>query len=162
MSDAEKKDLFEGMNSRREKNKAVLETVNGDDIVHVETGWTVKDLVGHLVYWDVITLTCVQNRLKGSDESVDMSIGVEAFNNIGYEKYKDHSMEEIVTHWHDTREIFKNVIENMTDEQWSTAYIPPWGGDRLGTVAQFAKGMQQHEGHHIKEIIAMRDGTTEE
>ncbi len=160
VSDA-KAQLLVGMDMRRQKNRELVESVNPERVVHPESGWRVKDLIGHLTYWEEETLKSLQAFIRGESYEPplflqDGQVGftneeVDAFNHADYEQRIDYSSERILTDWEAVREHLKDAVRAVPDEQFENGTFDAlWGRDI--TVTQLVKGMGWHEKIHMQDI----------
>jgi hypothetical protein len=154
----EKQQLFAGMDERRENNKASIADVSLDAVVHPDSGWMVKDLLGHLATWEWIATESVKAHLNGEKFRVDFGASADEFNNREREKHAHKSGEELYQMWEDQRQALKDVIASIPDDRWGETFKTLFSRGEAITAAQVAKGMGMHEALHIKEIVALKEG----
>lgn len=154
MSAEAKQTLFEGMDERRQRALAIVEQAGPDRVVHLDTGWTVKDLVAHLTLWERVSLETLLHANRGEHYFVEgLADGLDAFNNADRERCLSFSMEQVMADWADIREQLKQALADIPDDSWETPIKTIWSREPI-PPAQLAKGMGIHEKHHISEIEA--------
>jgi hypothetical protein len=94
----DRKELLETINAGRERLEAVLGKVNPahveEVVLHGE--WSVKDLLGHLEFWEKRVQSLFQILAQGQNpDSVSPNIGLNALNQKAYEANRKRPFEEI-------------------------------------------------------------------
>ena len=163
-----KAQLLVGMDMRRQKNRELVESVNPERVVHPDSGWRVKDLIGHLTFWEEETLKSLHAFLQNTSYELplflqDEQVGftnkeVDAFNQADYEQRIDYTAERILTDWEAVREQLKDAVRAVPDDQFENGTFDAlWGRDI--TVTQLVKGMGWHEKIHMQDIQTAIDKT---
>ena len=149
--------LIAGMDARRHKAAELIANADIGLIVHADSGWTVKDLVGHLSTWEAIAADCIEAANRGlafSNPDYER-LGVHGYNHMHYERRRDWAWPMILQEWQHERTRLKQAILATSPADWAALIIPPWGGgEPVATREQIAKGMGQHEKRHLEEILS--------
>ncbi|MEX1255039.1 MAG: DinB family protein [Dehalococcoidia bacterium] len=136
----------------RETREALLATIDGlsDELLTERSvdGWSVKDHLGHIAFWDDIRASEVERISAGYDSAWRMRPEQdEALNEIVYDERRDLSLEQVRWELATSRQRLLDAIASATDrgldtslygeaglvsshEAQHTAWIARWRQDR--------------------------------
>lgn len=148
----EKAALIAGMDERRASNLAIVNAVPLELVVHSDSGWTVKDLVAHMIVWEMNTIRTLEAGMQGQRYLIPgFEDGIHAYNERTRMDYIDESGETILALWASTREQLRQIVRDYPEERWQEP-LRWFGADAL--PVQVVKGIGSHEKHHIQEIAS--------
>lgn len=134
----------------RQDTLAALKEVDLDQIMHPESGWRVRDVVAHLIAWDIAAVQALQHLQSGTVDAIPDYSDMDSYNAREVAKRKDRPVDDLFAEWAALHEEFKAVVENMPDDLMGTRFRFPWGAH--GTGYYLVEVMAGHEQHHCEEI----------
>ena len=154
MSDDAKKQLIEGMDSRRAKAVEAVAGIDPNAVIHPESGWRVKDLIAHLTAWEEEAATSLESYNNSKPYHFPYPRAhIDIFNDKIYQARKDLNIERIMAEWKTARERLKAAVRAVPAEKFAGLFEAPWE-EGLVSATQLVKGMGIHEKLHIGEIVA--------
>jgi len=147
-----KADLIKGLDERRAKASAFVETVSPDLHVHDDTDWSAKDLITHLTAFEEDMIEAIQTFMDGGTYRLDIrgESSIDGFNEIRRQEQASITWEQALQQWETVRDQLRGVIiafpENQLDTPFSTPFIMKYN------LLQAVKGCGVHEKIHINEI----------
>lgn len=157
MSAQAKEALIAGMDERRQRHIEAMQGIPLDAVVHPESGWRVQDLLGHLAYFERLTINMIEALKQGETYHPDLTGGIDAFNDRDYQLHKDKTADEMMQHWQATREALKATLMALSDEEWQMTTTTLYSRQQPITPEQMAKSMGVHEAMHMKEILTLKE-----
>lgn len=148
MSQQEKDRLIEHLAATRARTLADLKHVNPNTIVHRQSGWLVKDVIGHMAAWDYEAAASLRAYLAGDDYQPHSDL--EAFNQQAYRKRKKLTATKVLADFAAAHDDFKSALLDVPPDRLAGPMIFAWGV--TGTVTQMVEGMMFHEEEHRHEI----------
>ena len=145
-------DLAQRIEDTVQKALAELQSIDPDTVIYRDSGWTVKDIVGHLLAWDQHTLRSLQAYSAGSEYCIPGYVDYEQFNHENREMRKDLPYEPIYADWGRTGEQMAAVIRSFTPEQLAGEMKFP-AGERA-PAGQLAREIYEHTELHMGHIRA--------
>lgn len=132
--------------------KAAIVDLDLDLVIHPETDWRIRDILGHIATWDRVLIEAIDSFLAGSEYVIIGMDGVEDdFNNQKVKEQRSLTSSEIFQEWEKARLDFIAVVERIPAERFSDELAYPWGDER-GTVTVMIEYMIDHNGEHQEEI----------
>ncbi len=142
--------LVDLLTTTRQDTLAALKKVDLEEIIHPESGWRIRDVVAHLIAWDIAAVQALKHLQSETVDAIQDLSDMDAYNAREVAKRKDHPIEELLTEWATLHEEFKTLVENISDDLMGTRFRFPWGA--TGTGYQLVEGMAGHELYHREEI----------
>jgi len=124
--------------------------------VQVEGVWTIKDVIGHLSFWEGVLLAPLQNYAEGGAFEVDVITDYLTCNDEQAALRRDVPLDAILDESNTVRQGLVAAANKLSAEQLEAEVAFPWGG--AGTVAQGLNGMAGHEVEHTRPIQEWRAG----
>jgi hypothetical protein len=147
----EKNRLIDYLNETREDLLVVLKDVPKDRIVYADSGWRVKDIIGHLTMWEQHALTALQAYRNGGSFVLDYQ-DEDQFNQAEIEQRRDLSFEVLYEDWITVRDELKNAVNDCPLELFGKTMMHPW--QLSGTLSSLIESMAVHEREHTQAIQA--------
>jgi hypothetical protein len=123
--------------------------------------WSVKDLVGHLTFWQENALTALKEFRAGESSSLDKALregGLDAVNLDALAAKAAMSSKEVLSLSERVSSELVEKISGMSDEEW-TRRLPggeTWGSE-LGEILGGPDGRYRHAWAHVEELTAFVD-----
>lgn len=152
MSAQDKKHLIEKLNETHLPFRALLESVDLELPVYGDTGWRVRDIVGHVATWDLEVAKSLQAYQAGSEYVIPGIDGDESdFNENAVLEQQKLSTQQILDEFERAHEELKKAVEQMPTDRFPGDMVYPWGNES-GTIAQLVEYMVEHAIEHQAEI----------
>lgn len=148
----DKSALFARLDQTRAETESVLHGLDPEKIIYPEGEWTVKDIIGHLATWEQAALTALQAHADGGEALLPPDLREEDYNALNVARRKHFPLEKIMQEWTDTREWFKQAIEELRDSQFEKPLHYWW--EDSGSVAQLVEELIEHELEHRQDILS--------
>ncbi len=150
--DAEKRRLLALLESSR---KATLEALRGIDdyaIVHADTNWRVKDVLGHLAAWEHEVFASIQAFMEHDEYTLGPDFDEQRYNLAAYERRRELDPAQIRVDWAMVRGDIRFALRDMAPDQLIAPMRYPSG--RTGTAAVLIQEIIDHEEEHLQDILA--------
>jgi hypothetical protein len=153
MSANEKKRLIDSLTEAHLAVRTALDDVDLEKPVYEDTGWRVRDILGHIATWDQVVAKSLRAYLAGSEYLVPNSSEYEDdFNESEVLEQQKMSTQQILDEFETAYEEFKKAIQEIPEEQFPGDLLYPWGDER-GDIATMVDYMIEHAIEHRDEII---------
>ena len=140
-----------------ETHHALEKTIEGLDldlVIHADTDWRIRDILGHIATWDRVLIHAIQCFLEGSEYVIPSMVGDETdYNQSKVLEQRTLPTEEIYQEWIKARKDFINSVQSTPPEKFSEELAYPWGDER-GSLAEMIEYMVDHDSEHQEEILA--------
>lgn len=129
-------------------------------LIHPDTGWRIRDILGHIATWDRVLIHAIETFLEGSEYVIPGMIGDETdFNVQKVIEQKNLSTPEILKEWNQSQIDFIVAIQQIPPDKFFDELAFPWGDER-GSVSLMIEYMIEHNGEHQEEILKALQETT--
>ena len=142
--------LVERLQESHSATRDVVDGVDPEFPVHNQSGWTVRDILGHIGTWDIQAAKSLR-AFGAGDEYSQGDQDDEEFNQQEYRRLRKLDPQRSYAEWEGARDGFIAALEQLPDELGAGVLLYPWG-DR-GSVAQLVDGMIEHDVEHREELI---------
>jgi hypothetical protein len=150
MSDQGNSHLADLLAHTRQDTLAALKDIDLEQVIHPDSGWRVRDVVAHLIAWDIAAVQAMQHLQNGTTDAIPDYSDMDSYNAGEVNKRKGRPIEELFAEWAKLHEEFKALVENMSDDLMGTRFRFPWGA--TGTGYYLVEVMAGHEQYHREEI----------
>lgn len=135
---------------------AVLDGLSESEVeqTRVEDGWTIKDLLGHIVAWEAIFLEPLRQFVAGGEFRATVVPDHDAWNAEQSTLRRDRSLAHIRAEMASVRDELVAAARSLTAEQLIPRFVQPWGASE--TLAQAIDGLAWHEEEHTRSILNWR------
>lgn len=144
--------LLHMMNETRSKIEVLLPQI--DPYKEIYPGWTISDVLAHMIGWDDATLDALNAHLLNQPPSISDIRNLDEYNATSISSRKDLDDEHILKEWRHTRKELQSIIEQMPEDKFVSPVIVPWGGK--STVTDLMRMLRDHEEEHIWGILEWR------
>jgi uncharacterized damage-inducible protein DinB len=127
-------------------------------VIHVDSGWTIKDLLAHMTMWEIHYTLGLEAFNAGGDPYLIPNYSYEQiddYNQRQYAVYQPEVMDDVLEKWAAAREAFIAAVEAVPDERMNDRLVAPANptqNPRAVSLIKFALG---HEKWHQDEIVAV-------
>ena len=148
-----KNDILKRLADSHAELKKALEGLDLEMIVHSDTQWRIRDILGHIATWDRVLIRAIQSYLSGSEYIIPGMVGDETDYNEGkVSDQGDLSTSEILQDWNQAREDFVSAVQDIPPDRLRDELNFPWGDER-GSLSLMIEYMIEHNGEHQEEIL---------
>lgn len=134
--------------------ECMVETLEqADEDVEIYAGWTVKELVAHLIGWDTATANSLSSFIQGGVPDVVSINGVDAYNAETLAQYAGLSLGQLVEEWQNERQRLLDTMTALEESQLKAKINFPWGG--RDTVSKMLFYLANHDTKHTNDIITV-------
>ena len=151
MTHDDKTQLIELLSHTHAATQVLLAEIDLETQVYPDSDWKVRDILGHIATWDRQVAKSLQAYAAGSEYFIP-NHDEDAFNRQDILRQQAYSSRQILSEWEEAREIFKEAVRGVPDEQFPGDLMYPWGDER-GTIAALVKYMVEHDEEHHAEIL---------
>jgi len=153
MSAEEKKRLIDSLTEAHISTRVAVDGVNLEMPVYKDTGWRIRDIVGHIATWDQEIANSLHAFKEGS-EYLTPNLDEEEieFNDKAVMGQRKLSTQQILNEFETAYDAFKNAIQEIPDDQFPGDLVYPWG-DEHGDIATMVDYMIEHAIEHRDEIV---------
>jgi hypothetical protein len=148
-----KEDILRRLSEAHQALKEIVEGLDLELIIHDDTQWRIRDIIGHIATWDRVLIHAIQTFLEGSNYLIPGMVGDETdYNAEKVEEQRKVSTAEILQEWEQAREDFIAAVRQIPAEKLFDELTFPWG-DETGSVTRMIEYMIEHDGEHLEEIL---------
>ncbi|MBA3534235.1 MAG: DinB family protein [Ardenticatenales bacterium] len=148
----EQKRLIDLLASARRETLAALGDVNDLAMVYAESGWRVKDVLGHLAAWEREVLASLQAYHEQDEYTLGPEYVLDAYNEATFERRKEYDPAQCRMDWGMVRRDLQFAVQEIAPDRLDGPVCYPWGAQ--GTVTDLIEEVIQHEAAHLKDILA--------
>lgn len=153
MSAKEKKRLIDSLTEAHIALRETMDKVDLEMPVYEDTGWRVRDIVGHVATWDLVVAKSLRAYLAGSEYVIPNPGEYEdEFNESEVSEQQRLSTQQILDEFETAYVEFKSAIEDIPEDQFPGELLYPWGDER-GDIATMVNYMIEHAIEHRDEIV---------
>ena len=154
---SERKDLLEKLDDARLKIANLLAEAEKYPESEIYPGWKLKEMLAHMTGWDDAIVASLRAHISGNEPGTPADRGIDEYNATTVTTRESLDYAHIRKEWQQTREIVKNIIQDMPEEKFQEALILPWG--EKGTVEHLVRIFVHHEHEHADDIAEWLKGT---
>ena len=124
---------------------------------HFEGGWSVKDLLAHITFWERRPLDRIQATLRGDDPPPLPTGTVDTINAQAYAASRDRPLAEIEADFHRTFQELLDLVGSMSQEDLDDPRRFPWTR-RVPVKRYLNVDGYGHYTEHTRQIRAWLEG----
>jgi uncharacterized protein (TIGR03083 family) len=117
-------------------------------------GWTIKDLLAHLIGWDEVATAALRVYNLGQGPVTAPVPGIEYHNAQSVAMRKALSYNHMVKEWDLARDLLKAALLAVSSDKIDAPLLYPWGP--TGTVRELVAIYAQHELEHAAELHELK------
>jgi len=153
METGDKKYLLDKLDTTHSAIQEILEGVDLELQVYVDSGWRIRDILGHIATWDREVTKSLRSFLTESEYVIpDLDEDESDFNEQAVSEQRELSTQEIVVEWEQALDDFKAALNAIPTDKFPGDLLYPWGDER-GSIAQLVEYMIEHAEEHRDEIL---------
>ena len=147
----DKMHLLELLTQTHSATRAALEGINLEIHVYSDSGWRIRDILGHIATWDRQVAKSLRAYRVGKEYAIP-NLDEAAFNEQDVLGQQESTTRQLFEEWGLAREDFKEAVEEIPLDQFPGDLLYPWGDER-GTIARLVEMMTEHDVEHRDEIV---------
>lgn len=124
--------------------------IDPQQVVHANTGWTVRDVAGHILMWEEETLRALEALHAGEVYTISGFASFEDYNRRQFDRVRAMTFESVREQLGRVRARIKALLDDLPPEPFETPFEFPWPAH--GTVGVLLYVMAEHEQWHAQEI----------
>ena len=150
MAPEERSRLVELLTQTHTTTDALLDGINLDLRVYPDSGWRIRDILGHIATWDREVAKSLIASRNGEEYAIPEH-DEDAFNAQDILSRQGLSSKAVFDEWEQSRGIFIEAVEKIPLHLYPGDLLYPWGDER-GTIAHLVETMVEHDVEHRDEI----------
>jgi len=153
MSAEEKKRLIDQLTETHLATRKLLNDVDLEMVIYADSGWQVRDILGHIATWDLEVAKSLQAYKEGSEYIIsDLDEEEVEYNQSAVDAQKALSDEQLLNEWVRSFTELRDAVQALPYELFPGDMAYPWGDER-GTITTLVEYMIEHSDEHREEII---------
>ena len=151
MTSEGKQDLLTLITETHSATRSMVEEVDPELRVYGETGWRVRDIIGHIATWEREVTKSILAFVDGEEYATPNLNNIHEFNQTEVAKLEDLTAQQILDEWKDTNQDFKDAVSSIPLDMLPVHILFPWVDER-GDIALLVKYVCNHDIEHREEI----------
>ena len=151
MTAEDKKHLLKLLTESHSDLSAAIEGIDPQRRIHPDTGWRIRDIIGHVATWDHQVTKSLRAYQAGTEYAIS-NLEEHDFNEQSVEEQRALTAQQIYVEWEQAYEDVKDALREITLELFPGDLLYPWGDER-GSIAQLVEFMTDHNSEHREEIV---------
>ena len=147
----EKRRLLELLTQANAATRETLEGIDLDLPVYPDSGWRIRDIIGHIATWDRVLVMSL-HAFRLGQEYVLPDHDEAAFNEQDILNQQELTAQQVFQEWELARQEFKDAVNELPLDLFPGDLLYPWGDER-GTIARLVETMVEHDVEHHDEIV---------
>lgn len=128
-------------------------------VVYHDSGWRVKDLIGHVAAWESEFLRSLQAHARGEAYDVPGYTDDDTYNAAAHLTYVDEPVESIFARWADTRRRLIETLLALSPDDFERPMRYPW--HQNGPPRRLLGNAVGHQSEHLAHIEVAAAGAGE-
>ncbi len=113
-------------------------------------GWTIKQILAHIIGWDNVSIDVLQAHVSGCQYSTPAIHSLDKYNESVVSSRKELSYEQILMDWRQIRNVLCKFIEQVPEDKFKESVAVPWG--KSSTITRIVDIFSSHELEHAMDI----------
>ena len=151
MNERDKNYLINRLAETHSSIRAILEETDLDICIYADTGWRIRDIIGHIATWDRQVTKSLIAFKAGKEYSIP-ELDEDAFNQQEVLEGRKMTTQQVLMEWEQARTDFLEAVQEIPLDLFPGDLLYPWGDER-GSIAQLVEYMTDHEIEHKDEIV---------
>ena len=152
MTAEEKKHLLELLTESHSGLRATIEGIDPERPVYTDSGWRIRDIIGHLATWVRQVAKSLRAYQAGTEYAIpNLDEEEHGFNEQAVKEQRALTAEQVYMEWEQAFEDIKEVLEDIPLNFFPGDLLYPWGDER-GTIAELVEFLIDHDAEHREEI----------
>jgi hypothetical protein len=120
-------------------------------VVYPDSGWTLKDVLAHLMVWERECCRSIEAFHQGGTYSIADFGNVDAYNARAYAENKDVPYQQLYAEWTAARENLLSILQAIKADAYSALIAYPSG--RRGALDALVQEVAEHERDHMVDFL---------
>ena len=146
-------DLLQPVTTAREKVLALIENADLETVAHETSGWTIKDVLTHITFWDEEITNSIVGYVEGEPHQLPRDLRVQGVNDVMRERRRNYTSKRVLQDFDAAYERLKSVLETVPTDKQEGQFRAPWG-EKI-TLTKAITGIADHYDEHRAEIEAV-------
>ncbi len=151
MTGDDKKRLLDLLAHAHSILRTTVEGIDPELRVHTDSGWRIRDIIGHIATWDREVVKSLSAFQAGTEYSIP-DLDEDAFNLQAAMVQQELTARQVFSEWEQSRDDLKAVVQEMPSAQFPGDLLFPWGDER-GSIAELVEFIVEHDAEHRDEIV---------
>lgn len=151
MTTGEKKHLLKLLTESHSGLRATIEGIDPERRVYTDTGWRIRDIIGHIATWDRQVAKSLRAYQAGTEYAIS-NLEENAFNEQAVKEQRSLTAHQVYVEWEQACEDIKDALKEIPLDLFPGDLLYPWGDER-GSIAQLVEFMTDHDAEHREEIV---------
>jgi len=153
MSAEDKIKLLARLTEAHLATRTILEKADLRLIVFADSGWRVREILGHVATWNQQVAMSVNAYQAGKEYLIpDLDEDEVDFNEKAVSEQKKLSDQQILDEWEEAYKELSNAVQEVPVERFPGDMLYPWGNER-GDIVTLVEYMIDHIIEHRDEIV---------
>ena len=152
MTSGDKNYMLDKLTTTQATIQYILAGVDLELTVYADTGWRIRDILGHIATWDWEIVKVLQAFLAGDEYLIPGIQDDESdFNAEAVAAQRSLSTEQILADWKQSRQDLLAAIDEIPLERFPGDFVYPWGDER-GPITRLVEYFIEHDEEHQAEF----------
>ncbi|MGB2962942.1 MAG: DinB family protein [Anaerolineales bacterium] len=144
----DKQQLLQSMDQIRSQMANLVETI--DPELEICPGWTIKEVLGHITAWEIVTNKAIKSFLAGESPYFLHEQDFDLYNQAQVKKRTGWTLDEVIREWKVVRAGLKKTLADVNAEDLEKEMVTPWGSER--SIQELFEIAAEHEEEHAEGI----------
>jgi hypothetical protein len=150
-----RENLLKSLTDSHSSLNAMIDGIDPEMIVYADSGWRIRDIIGHIATWIHQTAKSLRAYQAGSEYSIT-NLEEDDFNEKTVRVQRAMTAQQVYGEWEQAREDLNHAIEGIPLDLFPGDLFYPWGDDR-GSIADLVEFVTGHNTEHRDEILQARN-----
>jgi hypothetical protein len=144
----DKQQLLQLLDQNRSQLAILVEKINPG--LEICPGWTIKEILGHITAWEIVTNKAIKNFLAGEPPYFLHEQDFDLYNQAQVKKRSGWTLDEVIREWKVVRASLKKTLSDLNEEDLAKEMVTPWGSER--SIQELFEIAAEHEEEHAEGI----------
>jgi hypothetical protein len=155
MTVGDKENLLKSLAESHSGLHEVIEGIDPEMAVYTDSGWRIRDIIGHIATWIHQATKSLRAYQAGSEYSIT-NLEEDDFNEQTVKVQRAMTAQQVYGEWERAREDLNHALEGIPLDLFPGDLLYPWGDDR-GSIAGLVEFVTGHNTEHRDEILQARN-----
>ena len=151
MTGGDKKHLLKLLTESHSATRATIEGIDPEWRVYTDTGWRIRDIIGHIATWDRQVAKSLRAFQAATEYSIT-NLDEHTFNEQAVKEQQALTAQQVMKEWEQARKDFIEAVQEISLDRFPGDLLYPWGDER-GSIAGLVEYMTDHDAEHRDEIV---------
>ncbi|MEO8611461.1 MAG: maleylpyruvate isomerase N-terminal domain-containing protein [Chloroflexota bacterium] len=146
-----KDDLRRMLDDSREKMRLAISGMDGNKVIYVESGWRLKDIIAHLMAWELEVATSIRAYNDGKAYTIPDFSSDDDYNDLIFQRYHEAPYAQTQADWDAVRAGLISAMWAIPAARFDGQIMCPW--ELYSDIDGIVRDMVNHEAEHLKDIL---------